>query len=100
MRALDDLALPRRRGSWGRLATLAGVAVLVFVVLRALPGDAITAKLGTESGVLTAEQRGGAGAATTASTSRSGSQFTSWIEQRADRQPRRLGRLRRRRSPS
>ncbi len=40
----------------GTLGTLAGVAILVFVVLRALPGDAITAKLGTESGVLTAEQ--------------------------------------------
>lgn len=40
----------------GTLGTLAGVAVLVFVVLRALPGDAITAKLGTESGVLTPDQ--------------------------------------------
>ncbi|MBA3309106.1 MAG: ABC transporter permease [Nocardioidaceae bacterium] len=42
----------------GTLGTLAGVAVLVFVVLRALPGDAITAKLGTETGVLTPDQLG------------------------------------------
>jgi len=40
----------------GTVATLAGVAVLVFVVLRALPGDAVTAKLGTETGVLTEAQ--------------------------------------------
>jgi peptide/nickel transport system permease protein len=40
----------------GTAGTLAGVAVLVFVVLRALPGDAITARLGTESGVLSGEQ--------------------------------------------
>ncbi|MGH3354783.1 MAG: ABC transporter permease [Nocardioidaceae bacterium] len=40
----------------GTVATLAGVAVLVFVVLRALPGDAVTARLGTETGVLTGEQ--------------------------------------------
>ena len=31
------------------LATLAGVAVLVFVMLRAIPGDQITANLGTEA---------------------------------------------------
>ena len=40
----------------GTLGTLFGVTVLVFIVLRALPGDSITAKLGTETGVLTAEQ--------------------------------------------
>ncbi len=40
----------------GTVATLVGVAVLVFVVLRALPGDAVTARLGTEAGVLTDEQ--------------------------------------------
>lgn len=40
----------------GTVGTLAGVAVLVFVVLRALPGDAITARLGTETGVLSPEQ--------------------------------------------
>jgi peptide/nickel transport system permease protein len=41
----------------GMVVTLLGVAVVVFVVLRALPGDAITAKLGTESGVLDPGQR-------------------------------------------
>ncbi|MGH3487976.1 MAG: ABC transporter permease [Actinopolymorphaceae bacterium] len=45
----------------GRLAgaalTMLGVAVVVFLVLRALPGDAIIAKLGTESGVLDDAQR-------------------------------------------
>ena len=40
----------------GTLGTLAGVAVLVFLILRALPGDAVTARLGTEAGVLTEEQ--------------------------------------------
>ncbi len=39
------------------LATLAGVAVLVFVMLRAIPGDQITANLGTEAAALTPEQR-------------------------------------------
>jgi peptide/nickel transport system permease protein len=47
--------LPRRLA--GMLLTLFGVAVVVFLALRLLPGDAITAKLGTQSGVLTAEQR-------------------------------------------
>jgi len=41
----------------GTLGTLLGVAVLVFLVLRALPGDAVTARLGTQTGVLTGEQR-------------------------------------------
>ncbi|MGH3655954.1 MAG: ABC transporter permease [Micromonosporaceae bacterium] len=41
----------------GTVATLFGVAVVVFVVLRALPGDTITARLGTESAVLDAAQR-------------------------------------------
>jgi peptide/nickel transport system permease protein len=41
----------------GMLLTLLGVAVVVFLALRLLPGDAITAKLGTQSGVLTAAQR-------------------------------------------
>jgi peptide/nickel transport system permease protein len=39
------------------LATLAGVAVVVFVMLRAIPGDQITASLGTEAGALTPDQR-------------------------------------------
>jgi len=40
----------------GTVATLAGVTVIVFVVLRALPGDAVTARLGTQAGVLTSDQ--------------------------------------------
>ncbi|MCI0690321.1 MAG: ABC transporter permease [Sporichthyaceae bacterium] len=39
------------------LGTLAGVAVLVFVVLRLIPGDQVTATLGTETGLLTDTQR-------------------------------------------
>lgn len=38
------------------LATLAGVAVLVFIMLRAIPGDQITANLGTEAAALSPEQ--------------------------------------------
>jgi peptide/nickel transport system permease protein len=41
----------------GALITLAGVTVVVFVVLRAIPGDTITASLGIESGTLSPEQR-------------------------------------------
>ncbi|GAA4254563.1 ABC transporter permease [Dactylosporangium darangshiense] len=37
--------------------TLFGVAVLVFVTLRAIPGDQITATLGTEAAALTPEQQ-------------------------------------------
>ncbi|MEV0621020.1 ABC transporter permease [Nonomuraea sp. NPDC050404] len=39
------------------LATLFGVAVFVFVMLRAIPGDQITAGLGTEAAALTPAQR-------------------------------------------
>lgn len=39
------------------VATLLGVAVLVFIMLRAIPGDQITAGLGTEAAALTPEQR-------------------------------------------
>ncbi len=52
-----------RGGRWvaarigGSLITLLGVTVVVFVVLRLIPGDAITASLGIESGTLTAEQK-------------------------------------------
>lgn len=45
----------RRLG--GALLTLFGVAVFVFVVLRLIPGDEITAMLGIESGTLTEVQR-------------------------------------------
>jgi len=41
----------------GALITLAGVTVVVFVVLRAIPGDTITASLGIESGTLSPEQK-------------------------------------------
>ena len=36
---------------------LLGVSVLVFVSIRLIPGDAITAMLGTEAGMLTPHQR-------------------------------------------
>jgi peptide/nickel transport system permease protein len=39
------------------LVTLFGVAVLVFTVLRLIPGDQITASLGTASGLLSPEGR-------------------------------------------
>lgn len=41
----------------GLLGTVAGVAVVVFVLLRLLPGDAIDATLGTSSALLTDAQR-------------------------------------------
>jgi peptide/nickel transport system permease protein len=44
-----------------RLATfpliLLGVSIVVFVAIRLVPGDAITAMLGTEAGLLTEQQR-------------------------------------------
>src|ERR1700712_303128 len=40
----------------GALLTLFGVTIVVFVVLRAIPGNAITASLGIESGTLTPAQ--------------------------------------------
>ena len=36
---------------------LLGVSILVFVAIRMIPGDAITAMLGTEAGLLTPAQR-------------------------------------------
>ena len=39
------------------IPTLVGVTLLVFVAIRLVPGDAITATLGTESGLLTETQR-------------------------------------------
>lgn len=53
------LQLVRRIG-WRVLAfvaTLFGVALLVFVMLRAIPGDQITASLGTEAAALTPAQQ-------------------------------------------
>lgn len=45
------------RRSAEAVLTLLGVAVLVFLVLRVLPGDEVTARLGTEAGNLTPVQR-------------------------------------------
>lgn len=39
------------------LPTLLGVSILVFFAIRLVPGDAITATLGTEAGMLTETQR-------------------------------------------
>ena len=36
---------------------LFGVSIVVFIAIRLVPGDAITAMLGTEAGLLTADQR-------------------------------------------
>ncbi len=41
----------------GALFTLIGVAIAVFFMLRALPGDQITAAFGTEAAALSADQR-------------------------------------------
>jgi peptide/nickel transport system permease protein len=41
----------------GAVLTLFGVTIVVFIVLRTIPGDAITASLGIESGTLTPAQR-------------------------------------------
>jgi peptide/nickel transport system permease protein len=39
------------------IPTLVGVSLLVFIAIRLIPGDAITAMLGTEAGMLTEGQR-------------------------------------------
>lgn len=39
------------------IPTVLGVSLLVFFAIRLIPGDAITAMLGTEAGMLTANQR-------------------------------------------
>ncbi len=39
------------------IPTLLGVSILVFLAIRAVPGDQITAQLGTEAGMLTEAQR-------------------------------------------
>ncbi|HEX4814493.1 MAG TPA: ABC transporter permease [Nonomuraea sp.] len=59
MRALlrGPVARTAVRRAAGTLGTLFGVAVLVFVMLRAIPGDQITAGLGTEAAALTPAQR-------------------------------------------
>ncbi len=45
------------RKSAGAIGTLAGVSVFVFFMLRAIPGDQISASLGTEAAGLTEAQR-------------------------------------------
>lgn len=47
--------LAQRVGSF--VPTLLGVSLVVFFAIRLVPGDAITATLGTEAGMLTATQR-------------------------------------------
>lgn len=51
------LAGPLTRRLVEAALTLFGVAVLVFVMLRVIPGNQITATLGTEAGTLTRTQR-------------------------------------------
>lgn len=53
-RFLRSAALRKTAGAFG---TLVGVAVFVFFMLRAIPGDQISASLGTEAAGLTAAQR-------------------------------------------
>ena len=55
MRAIARHPLARRLVE--AVLTLFGVAVLVFVTLRAIPGDEITATLGTEAAGLSPQQR-------------------------------------------
>jgi peptide/nickel transport system permease protein len=48
------LAIGRRLTSM--LVTLFGVAITIFLILRVLPGDAVTASLGVSAGLLTRDQ--------------------------------------------
>jgi peptide/nickel transport system permease protein len=55
-------AVARRIGRWAltklvrAVATLVGVAILVFLILRVIPGNQITASLGVSAGLLTPAQ--------------------------------------------
>ena len=51
------LALTIARRTVSTLITLLGVAIIVFVILRLLPGDAITASLGVNAGLLSPAQQ-------------------------------------------
>ena len=51
-----DLARAVGRRLATTLLTLFGVSVVVFLILRILPGDAVTASLGVSAGLLTPEQ--------------------------------------------
>lgn len=55
MQALLRSGIARKAA--GAVATLVGVAVFVFFMLRAIPGDQISASLGTEAAGLTEAQR-------------------------------------------
>ena len=55
LRRLLSHPVPRR--ILAALATLLGVAVFVFIMLRAIPGNQITAGLGTEAAALTPRGR-------------------------------------------
>ena len=50
------LGNPILRRVLSSLGTLAGVSVLIFIILRAIPGNQITATFGTEAAALTPEQ--------------------------------------------
>ena len=50
------LALTVARRTVSTLITLLGVAIIVFVILRLLPGNAITASLGVNAGLLSPAQ--------------------------------------------
>ena len=45
-----------RRDAVSMLVTLLGVSVIIFVVLRLLPGNAVTASLGVNAGLLSHAQ--------------------------------------------
>jgi peptide/nickel transport system permease protein len=62
----------------GTALTLVGVSIVVFVVLRAVPGDAVTAAIGIEAGTLTPTQRAALEHYYGLDKSLLG-QFTSWI---------------------
>lgn len=55
LRTITQNGVVRRVGA--AALTLLGVAVFVFIMLRAIPGDQITAGLGTEAAALTPAQR-------------------------------------------
>jgi len=55
IRAILGNGVVRKVG--GALLTLLGVAVVVFIMLRAIPGNQITANLGTEAAALTPAQQ-------------------------------------------
>ena len=69
--------------------TLFGVSIIVFIILRVLPGNALTSALGTSAGLLTHAQRValdhyyGIGQPLL-------QQYWSWLARDSHRQPRRV----------